>query len=81
MFIFQVKLAHQESELLQLLKKIPLGPQELHEIHLRGEQLRDGTFKSRGEALLPLSLATFIFETLCVPGKSFESLFFLTCTD
>ncbi|KAH9502527.1 Zinc finger SWIM domain-containing protein 8 [Bulinus truncatus] len=28
----EVKLAHQESELLQLLKKIPLGPQEMAEI-------------------------------------------------
>ncbi|KAK7003387.1 zinc finger SWIM domain-containing protein 8-like isoform X2 [Biomphalaria glabrata] len=65
----EVKLAHQESELLQLLKKIPLGPQEMLEIRNKAEQLRDGTLKSRGEALLPLSLATFIFDTLCIPAN------------
>ncbi|XP_059156480.1 zinc finger SWIM domain-containing protein 8-like isoform X2 [Physella acuta] len=65
----EVKLAHQESELLQLLKKIPLGVQEMSEIRSRAEQLRDGTLKSRGEALLPLSLATFIFDTLCIPAN------------
>ena len=64
-----MKLAHQESELLQLLKKIPLNVQEMKEIRGRAEQLRDGSLKSRGEALLPLSLATFIFETLCVPSE------------
>ncbi|XP_035825489.1 zinc finger SWIM domain-containing protein 8 [Aplysia californica] len=64
----EVKLAHQETELLQLLKKIPLGVKEMKEIRFRAERLRDGALKSRGEALLPLSLATFIFETLCVPA-------------
>ena len=62
-----MKLAYQESELLLLLKKIPLGVQEMKEIRTRAEQLRDGTLKSRGEALLPLSVAAFIFDTLCVP--------------
>ncbi|BFZ03243.1 hypothetical protein BsWGS_06282 [Bradybaena similaris] len=65
----EVKLAHQESELLQLLKKIPLGAQELAEVRSKAEQLRDGLLKSRGEALLPLSIATFIFDTLCIPAN------------
>ena len=30
----------------------------------KAEQLRDGILRSRGDALLPLSLATFIFEAL-----------------
>ena len=30
----------------------------------KAEQLRDGVLRSRGDALLPLSLATFIFEAL-----------------
>ncbi|KAL8608972.1 hypothetical protein ACOMHN_062855 [Nucella lapillus] len=63
----EVKLAYQESELLQLLKKIPLGRQMMGELQSRAEQLRDGTLKSRGDALLPLTLATFIFEALCLP--------------
>ncbi|RUS70320.1 hypothetical protein EGW08_021917 [Elysia chlorotica] len=63
----EVKLAHQESELLQLLKRISPSPREIEEIKFKAEQLRDGTLKSRGGALLPLSLASFIFDVLCVP--------------
>ena len=63
-----MKLAYQESELVTLLKKIPLGPAELNYIRDRAEKLRDGKLKSRGEALLPLSLASFIFDSLCLPG-------------
>ena len=66
--MFQVKLAHQESELATLLKKIPLGPAELNVIKDRAEKLRDGKLKTRGEALLPLTLASFIFDSLCLPG-------------
>lgn len=68
MVYLQVKLAHQESELASLLKRIPLGPQELNVIRDRAEQLRDGKLKSRGDALLPLTLASFIFDSLCLPG-------------
>ncbi|KAK3798537.1 hypothetical protein RRG08_001299 [Elysia crispata] len=63
----EVKLAHQESELLQLLKRISPSPREIEEIKFKAEQLRDGTLRSRGGALLPLSLASFIFDVLCVP--------------
>ncbi|XP_013381125.1 zinc finger SWIM domain-containing protein 8 [Lingula anatina] len=63
----EVKLANQESELVTLLKKIPLGPAELNVIRDRAEQLRDGKLRSRGEALLPLMLASFIFDSLCLP--------------
>lgn len=35
----------------------------------KAEELRDGTFKTRGDALLPLTLATFIFDSLCLPGN------------
>lgn len=35
----------------------------------KAEHLRDGILRSRGDALLPLSLATFIFEALVMaPG-------------
>ena len=63
----EVKLAYQESELIGLLKKIPLGPAELNALRERAEQLRDGILKSRGDALLPLTLASFIFDSLCLP--------------
>ncbi len=67
---WQVKLAHQESELAALLKRIPLGQPELNVIRDRAERLRDGKLKLRGEALLPLTLASFIFDSLSLPGGS-----------
>ncbi|EGI60930.1 Zinc finger SWIM domain-containing protein [Acromyrmex echinatior] len=63
----EVKLAHQESELVVLLKRIPLGPTELAMIKQRAEQLRDGVMRSRGHALLPIMLASFIYDALDVP--------------
>lgn len=60
----EVKLANQETDLLCLLKRIPLGQMELRVIREKAEQLRDCTFKSRGEALLPIMLASFIFDAL-----------------
>lgn len=66
----EVKLANQEADLLILLKRIPLGMQELRVIRERAEQLRDGTLRSRGEALLPIMLASFIFDALVMPSVS-----------
>lgn len=77
----EVKLANQESDLLALLKKIPLGAMELKVIRERAEALRDGTLKTRGEALLPIMLASFIFDALVMPsvtGK--ENRLKLMCT-
>ena len=54
---------------MALLKRIPLGVAELAVIKDRAEKLRDGKLKLRGEALLPLSLASFIFDSLCLPSK------------
>ncbi|XP_055370716.1 zinc finger SWIM domain-containing protein 8 homolog [Condylostylus longicornis] len=64
----EVKLANQEADLLGLLKKIPLNQPELRVIRERAEQLRNGTLKSRGEALLPINLASFIFDALVMPS-------------
>ena len=55
--------------MVTLLKKIPLGSSELAIIRERAEKLRDGKLKTRGEALLPLTLASFIFDSLCLPCK------------
>ncbi|XP_043499064.1 zinc finger SWIM domain-containing protein 8 homolog isoform X7 [Polistes fuscatus] len=63
----EVKLAHQESELVSLLKKIPLGQAELNMVRQRAAHLRDGVLRSRGHALLPIILASFIFDTLNTP--------------
>lgn len=63
----EVKLANQEADLLALLKRIPLNTQELKAIRDRAESLRDGTIKPRGEALLPIMLASFIFDALVSP--------------
>uniref|UniRef100_A0A1B0CK08 ZSWIM8 TPR repeats domain-containing protein n=2 Tax=Lutzomyia longipalpis TaxID=7200 RepID=A0A1B0CK08_LUTLO len=66
----EVKLANQEADLLALLKRIPLGQLELRVIRERAEHLRDCTLKTRGEALLPIMLASFIFDALVMPSVS-----------
>lgn len=66
----EVKLANQEADLLGLLKRIPLGLMELRVIRERAEQLKEGTLRSRGEALLPIMLASFIFDALVMPSVS-----------
>ena len=43
----EVKLAHQESELVNLLKRIPLGPREMTVLRERAALLREGQLKSR----------------------------------
>lgn len=62
-----MKLAYQESEVVALLKKIPLGLIEMSAIRERAEQLRDGNFCDY-RPVLPLMLASFIFDVLCTPG-------------
>ncbi|XP_023281501.1 zinc finger SWIM domain-containing protein 8 isoform X3 [Seriola lalandi dorsalis] len=62
----EVKLAYQESEVVALLKKIPLGLVEMSAIRERAEQLRDGNFCDY-RPVLPLMLASFIFDVLCTP--------------
>uniref|UniRef100_A0A668V3Y7 SWIM-type domain-containing protein n=1 Tax=Oreochromis aureus TaxID=47969 RepID=A0A668V3Y7_OREAU len=64
----EVKLAYQESEVVALLKKIPLGLVEMSAIRERAEQLRDGNFCDY-RPVLPLMLASFIFDVLCTPGS------------
>uniref|UniRef100_A0A8D0A6N1 Zinc finger, SWIM-type containing 8 n=1 Tax=Sander lucioperca TaxID=283035 RepID=A0A8D0A6N1_SANLU len=61
----EVKLAYQESEVVSLLKKIPLGLVEMSAIRERAEQLRDGNFCDY-RPVLPLMLASFIFDVLFV---------------
>ncbi|KAJ8250548.1 hypothetical protein COCON_G00224700 [Conger conger] len=65
----EVKLAYQESEVVALLKKIPLGVVEMGSIRERAEQLRDGNFCDY-RPVLPLMLASFIFDVLCTPVVS-----------
>ncbi|XP_051507973.1 zinc finger SWIM domain-containing protein 8-like isoform X1 [Myxocyprinus asiaticus] len=65
----EVKLAYQESEVVALLKKIPLGLVEMTYIRDRAEQLRDGNFCDY-RPVLPLMLASFIFDVLCTPVVS-----------
>ena len=60
----EVKLANQEQDLVVLLKKIPLTYNQLQILREKGAQLRDGKFRSRGDALLPLTLAQYIFDSL-----------------
>lgn len=54
--------------MVALLKKIPLGQMEMSVIRERAEQLRDGNFCDY-RPVLPLMLASFIFDVLCTPGN------------
>uniref|UniRef100_A0A8B9ECR9 Zinc finger SWIM-type containing 8 n=1 Tax=Anser cygnoides TaxID=8845 RepID=A0A8B9ECR9_ANSCY len=63
----EVKLAYQESEIVALLKKIPLVTNEMNTIRGRAEELREGTLCDY-RPVLPLMLASFIFDVLCTPG-------------
>lgn len=76
-----MKLANQESDLVSLLKRLPLGPLELGVIRDKAERMRTGTLKSRGEALLPLMLASFLFDALVIAGGKLDhpTLNSLTC--
>ncbi|XP_020646844.1 zinc finger SWIM domain-containing protein 8 isoform X2 [Pogona vitticeps] len=65
----EVKLAYQESEIVALLKKIPLGCNEMNTIRGRAEELREGTLCDY-RPVLPLMLASFIFDVLCTPVVS-----------
>lgn len=64
----QVKLAHQESELTALLRKLPLRAEEMMVVREKANLICQGKLQ-RG-AVLPIMLATFIFEVLCCPGKA-----------
>ncbi|XP_054722766.1 zinc finger SWIM domain-containing protein 8-like [Uloborus diversus] len=64
----EVKLANQEQELALLLKRLPLTEREADVIRDRAESLRAGKPVSRGEALLPLTLASFLFDALAAPS-------------
>ncbi|XP_072484221.1 zinc finger SWIM domain-containing protein 8 isoform X1 [Notamacropus eugenii] len=65
----EVKLAYQESEVAALLKKIPLGVSEMSTMRCRAEELREGTLCDY-RPVLPLILASFIFDVLCTPVVS-----------
>lgn len=67
-----MKLAYQESEVAALLKKIPLGPSEMSTMRCRAEELREGTLCDY-RPVLPLMLASFIFDVLCAPGMVRDS--------
>ncbi|CAG9136703.1 unnamed protein product [Plutella xylostella] len=60
----EVKLNNQETELVALLKKLPTGVEQLTLAREKAEQLRDGTLRNRGPALLPIALASFLFDVL-----------------
>lgn len=59
----EVKLFHQESEIAALLKKIPIGDEEMKILRERANMLREGNHM-RGESILPIALANFIFDAL-----------------
>ena len=61
----EVRLLHCEQEICQELKKITLGQHEIDLLRQRAEHLCARLLNARDDAiLLPLNLATYIFETL-----------------
>ncbi|XP_053208052.1 zinc finger SWIM domain-containing protein 8 homolog [Panonychus citri] len=60
----EVKLFHQEQELVNLLKKIPLKDAELDILRVKAEILSQGNYRARGDAALPIALANYIFDAL-----------------
>ncbi|CAF0912729.1 unnamed protein product [Didymodactylos carnosus] len=60
----EVRLLNCEQEICHELKKITLGSNEINMLRERAEKIRNGITYTRDNALLPLSLATYIFETL-----------------
>lgn len=62
--ILEVKLFHQESEIVALLKKIPLGLDELNILREKARLMCDGQYRVRGDAVLPVALANYIFDAL-----------------
>ena len=66
----EVKLANQEQDLVLLLKRIPLSHKMMQIVREKAEQFRDGVLTTRGDALLPLMLASYIFDALVLSYKS-----------
>ena len=54
------------------------GYLELPILHEKAQHLRNGILRSRGDALLPLSLATFIFEAL-VTASGTQQMYIVYC--
>ncbi|XP_037296469.1 zinc finger SWIM domain-containing protein 8 [Manduca sexta] len=69
----EVKLNNQETELVALLKKLPTGADQLALAREKAEQLRDGALRHRGPALLPIALASFLFDVLVLSANEKES--------
>ncbi|KAL0832898.1 hypothetical protein ABMA28_001045 [Loxostege sticticalis] len=69
----EVKLNNQETELVALLKKLPTGAEQLALAREKAEQLRDGTLRNRGPALLPIALASFLFDVLVLSATDKEN--------
>ncbi|XP_049870300.1 zinc finger SWIM domain-containing protein 8 homolog [Pectinophora gossypiella] len=69
----EVKLNNQETELVALLKKLPTGAEQLALAREKAEQLRDGTLRNRGPALLPMALASFLFDVLVLSATDKEN--------
>ncbi|XP_033114204.1 zinc finger SWIM domain-containing protein 8-like isoform X2 [Anneissia japonica] len=69
----EVKLANQESELVVLLKRVPLGAPEMEQLRELSEQMRNWSLQKHGEGVLPLMLAGYIFEAMCLTSTASSS--------
>ncbi|XP_071953686.1 zinc finger SWIM domain-containing protein 8-like isoform X2 [Antedon mediterranea] len=65
----EVKLANQESELVLLLKRVPLGVPEMDQLRQLAEQMRNWSMQKLAEGVLPLMLAGYIFEAMCLTSS------------
>lgn len=68
----EVKTNQQEIEIISLLRKLPLQSDEMNILRDRAQKLRSGTYCQRPLPVLPLSLASFLFESLCWNEDNFN---------
>lgn len=56
---------HQESEIVSMLKQLELNQEEMIMIRESALKFRSGSFRVKPLPVLPLSLATYLFDCLC----------------
>lgn len=69
----EVKLANQEQELMNLMKRIPLNTDMLGVLRQKAVQLTEGNYFARGQHMLPLTLASYIFDALALAKPASEA--------
>jgi len=62
-----VKLFYQQGELAALMKRLPLGIREVARLREKAHALASVDASQEFQHVLPLTLATFLFDAFCQP--------------